>query len=232
MLEEWRAQRNKHTSCCHNKEEDYQLLKISVYEHRDTKRLYTTEQIDKRERKNGMYYKIDLKNAFLKGFLQQIQGIFIVSVAVNGNHCANHYIVFDTGRGLIIDPNFERPILFQWAYTNGKLDEKKWKEMLRILQYSSFAGMYKVYSKNSRFSDPGLETTNRDSRQQTESTPEAKRTKACIFFKKGKCKNGDICKFVHSTIEAVLDATAVKKKFFCNGLTCDIVERIIGVQIR
>ena len=113
VLEEWRAQRNKHTSCCHNKEEDYQLLKISVYEHRDTKRLYTTEQIAKRERKNRMYYKIDLKNAFLKGFLQQIQGIFIVSVAVNGNHCPNHYIVFDTGRGLIIDPNFERPILLQ-----------------------------------------------------------------------------------------------------------------------
>ena len=66
--------------------------------------------------------------------------------------------------------------------------------------------MYKVYSKNSRFSDPGRKS--RDSRQQTESTPEAKRTKACIFFKKGKCKNGDICKFVHSTMEAVPDAPA------------------------
>ena len=34
-------------------------------------------------------------------------------------------------------------------------------------------------------------------------------------------------------MEVVLGATAVvKKKFFCNGLTCDILERIIGVQIR
>ena len=98
------------------------MLKISVYEHRVNKRLYTTEQIEKGEGKKGMYDKIHLNIAFFKGFLQQIQGIFIVSVAVNGNHCANHYIVFDTGRRLIIDPNFERPILFQWAYTNGKLD--------------------------------------------------------------------------------------------------------------
>jgi hypothetical protein len=176
------------------------LVKISVLEDRVNKRLY--KQIEKGEVNKGLCDNINLKIAFLKGFLQQKQGIFIVAVAVNGNNCANHYIVFDTWRGLIIDPRFKRPILFQWAYTNGKLDENKWKKMLRILRYSDFETMYQVFSKNSRVMDPG-----RDSRQQTESTPEAKRKKACKFFKDSKCRNGDSCAFVHSTTEGVIEAT-------------------------
>jgi hypothetical protein len=110
------------------------------------------------------------------------------------------------------------------AYTNGKLDENKWKKMLRILQYTDFETMYQVFSKNSRVMDPG-----RDSRQQTESTPEAKRKKACIFFKEGKCRNGDSCAFVHSTTEGVIEAT--RDSFFCR-LSCDILERIFEVQIK
>ena len=128
--------------------------------------------------------------------------------------------------------------------------------MLNDLEYHYFETMYQMLSKASRFlpecewdrhecitNDFTGEANNkdgrnksRDSRQQTDSTPEVKRIKTCQFFKKGTCKNGDVCKFGHSTMEVAimevgLGATAVKK-FFCNGITLDILERIIGVQIR
>jgi len=200
----------------------------------------------------GLYNKLNTTNAILNGFFEQIPGIYIVKVRVGVNSSANHYIVVNSWTGQIIDPSYSFPISFQWAYTNGKLDKEKWKAMLNDLEYRWFETMYQMYSTDSRFSDrhefvtndftgeannkDGLES--QDSRQQTDSTPKVKRirVKECNFFKKGTCRNGEVCKFGHSTMElaimeVVLGATAVNQ-FFCNGLTHDILETIIGVQIR
>lgn len=196
----------------------------------------------------GVYNKLDTMNAILIGFFEQKSGIYIVKVRVGVNSSANHYIVVNSWTGQIIDPSYSFSISFQWAYTNGKLDKVKWEAMLNDLEYHCFETMYQMYSIDSRFSDRDEFVTNdftgeaedgrksRDSRQQTDSTPKVKRRKECNFFKKGTCKNGDVCKFGHSTMELaiteeVLGATAVKK-FFCNGITLDILETIIGVQIR
>ena len=188
------------------------------------KLLYTKQEIGPGVVIKKVYNKLSTKAAILIGFFEQKPGIYIVKVRVGVNSSANHYIVVNSWTGQIIDPNYSFPISFHWAYINGKLDKVKWETMLKDLEYYCFETMYQMYSKLSRFS-----------RQQTDSTPEVKRMKTCQFFKKGTCKNGDVCKFVHPTMEVaimevVLGATAVKK--FFSDLPCDILERIIGVQIR
>ena len=238
-----------------DKKEGYMLLKISVYQGVCDNLLYTKQEIGRGVEIEGVYNKLSTKKAILIGFFEQKPGIYILKVRVGVNISANHYIVVNSWTGQIIDPSYSFPISFQWAYTNGKLDKEKWETMLNDLEYNCFETMYQMLSRESRFlpewglhecitNDFTGEANNkdgrnksRDSRQQTDSTREVKRKKTCQFFKKGTCKNGDVCKFGHSTMEVeimevVLGATAVKKKFFCNGLTCDILERIIGVQIR
>jgi len=235
-----------------DKKEGYMLLKILVYQGLCDNLLYTKHEIGRGVVIKGVYNKLDTKKAILIGFFEQKPGIYILKVRVGVNISANHYIVVNSWTGQIIDPSYSFPISFQWAYTNGKLDKEKWETILNDLEYHYFETMYQMLSKESRFlpecitNDFTGEANNkdgrnksRDSRQQTDSTPEVyKRIKICQFFKKGTCKNGDVCKFGHSTMEVAimevhigLGATAVKK-FFCDGITLDILERIIGVQIR
>ena len=223
-----------------DKKEGYMLLKISVYQG-VCDLLYTKQEIGRGVVIEGVYNKLSTKKAILNGFFEQKPGIYILKVRVGVNISANHYIVVNSWTGQIIDPSYSFPISFQWAYTNGKLDKEKWETMLNDLEYNCFETMYQMLSRESRFlpewglhecitNDFTGEANNKDGRN--------KRIKTCQFFKKGTCKNGDVCKFGHSTMEVAimevhvgLGATAVKK-FFCNGLTCDILERIIGVQIR
>jgi len=177
------------------------------------KLLYTKQEIGPGVVIKKVYNKLSTKAAILIGFFEQKPGIYIVKVRAGVNISANHYIVVNSWTGQIIDPNYSFPISFQWAYINGKLDKEKWETMLKDLEYYCFETMYQMYSKLSRF----------------------KRMKTCKFFKKGTCKNGDVCRFVHPTMEVAImevaiGATAVKK--FFSDLPCDILERIIGVQIR
>ena len=231
MLQEWRNQKKK-CVCRHDEEEGYLLLTISVYQRVCDNLLYTKQEIGPGVVTKGVYNKLNTTNAILIGFFEQKPGIYIVKVRVGVNSSANHYIVVNSWTGQIIDPSYSFPISFQWAYRNGKLDKEKWVAMLNDLEYRYFETMYQMYSINSRFSDNNED--GRDSRQQTDSTPKFKRIKECHYFKKGTCKNGDVCKFGHSTMElaiteVVLGATAVKK-FFCTGITLDILETIIGVD--
>ena len=74
-----------------------------------------------------------------------------MNVAVGQSKVANHSVVFDGFRKLIIDPNYASPIYFEVLYTDGKPDEQKWKNMFKKLDYKFFHRMQQVYSIDSRF---------------------------------------------------------------------------------
>ena len=153
--------------------------------------MYTNKELGVKAAKGDGKLKIHLNRIFVSGFFECKKGLYVVTVAVGQSHVADHCIVFDSWRKLIIDPSYASPISFEVLYTDGKPDAKKWKKMFKVLDYKFFDKMHQLYSKDSRFCV-------QDSRLQTERTPEVKR---CKFFKKGAFMNGDICTFGHSTME-------------------------------
>ena len=184
--------------------------------------MYTNKELGVKAAKGDGKLKIHLNRIFVSGFFECKKGLYVVTVAVGQSNFANHCIVFDGWRNLIIDPNYDVPICFDVLYTDGKPDAKKWKNMFKVLDYKFFHRMHQVYSIDSRFCV-------QDSRLQTERTPEVKR---CKFFKKGACRNGDLCTFGHSTMELVPRGTPQQQQHFFFNLAFDILERIIGVQMR
>lgn len=184
--------------------------------------MYTNRELGVKAAKGDGKLKIHLNRIFVSGFFECKKGLYVVTVAVGQSNFANHCIVFDGWRNLIIDPNYDVPICFDVLYTDGKPDAKKWNNMFKVLDYKFFDKMHQVYSIDSRFCV-------QDSRLQTERTPEVKR---CKFFKKGACRNGDLCTFGHSTMELVPRGTPQQQQHFFFNLAFDILERIIGVQMR
>jgi len=220
------------TLCCiHDKDEAYQIRKIEVFQERSrTNRLYTTQEIGKDVCKNKKYLKIHLNDIFWKGFFECKRGLFLVSVAVSSN-VADHSVVIDSNRGLLIDPSFEQPISFQVLYTDGKPDEQKWKDMFKQMGYKFFSTMHQLYSKHSRFCEQPANVAVGPADIVGLASDNANGVKHKKSRKRKKRRTTQQTEAVEK-MEVVLGATAVKKKFFCNGLTCDILERIIGVQIR
>ena len=141
--------RRKHCPCkSHDIKEMYQFRKLVIF--KDQYHQFLTKQ----ERKKAECYEhIHLDDAFLCGFFESRKGLFLVTVVLTKGMPADHYIVIDSWRKLIIDSNFEEPISFLVTYNAAGLpDREKWRTVLCELKYHGFVEAYQVYSQNSRFS--------------------------------------------------------------------------------
>jgi hypothetical protein len=141
---------------CHGKTEQYQFQNISVVSD-EFNRLFTDKEIGVKAVKGDGKINIHLNLIFVSGFFECKKGLYVVTVAVGQSNIADHCIVFDSWRKLIIDPNYAFPISFEVLYTDGKPDAQKWKNMFYVLEYKFFHTMHQVYSKDSRFCVHGHE---------------------------------------------------------------------------
>jgi hypothetical protein len=149
-LKQWYEQKKMCKQNCHAKREQYQYQNINVFRD-ELNRLYTDKEIGVKAVKGHGKIKIHPNRIFVSGFFECKKGLYVMTVAVGQSNVANHCIVFDSWRKLIIDPNYAEPIFFEVLYTDGKPDEQKWKSMFKKLNYQFFHKMQQVYSKNSRF---------------------------------------------------------------------------------
>ena len=135
---------------CHAKREHYQFQSISVFKDQSNS-LFTDKELGVKPVQGDGKIQIQLNNVFESGFFECKKGLYVVTVAVGQSHVADHCIVFDGWRKLIIDPNYASPISFEVLYTDGKPDKQKWKKMRKELDYKFFQKMQQVYSIDSRF---------------------------------------------------------------------------------
>ena len=118
----------------------------------EDKCLFTDKEIGVKPVQGDGKIKIHLNHIFVSGFFECKKGLYVLTVAVGQNDVANHCIVFDSWRKLIIDPNYASPISFEVLYNaDGKPDQKKWENMWKELDYRFFQKMQQVYSKDSKF---------------------------------------------------------------------------------
>lgn len=114
--------------------------------------MYTDKEIGVKPVQGDGKSKIHPNNIFVSGFFECKKGLYVVTVAVGQSNIADHCIVFDSWRKLIIDPNYASPISFEVLYNaDRKPDEEKWKNMCKELDYKFFGGMQQVYSIDSKF---------------------------------------------------------------------------------
>lgn len=136
---------------CHAETEHYQFQNISVFKDQDNC-LYTDKELGVKPVKGDGKSKIHPNDIFESGFFECKKGLYVLTVAVGQNDVADHCIVFDSWRKLIIDPNYASPISFEVLYNaNRKPDKEKWKNMCKELDYKIFEKMQQVYSKGSKF---------------------------------------------------------------------------------
>jgi hypothetical protein len=118
----------------------------------EDKCLFTDKEIGVKPVQGVGKIKIHLNHIFVSGFFECKKGLYVVTVAVGQSYIADHCIVFDSWRKLIIDPNYASPISFEVLYNaDGKPDQKKWENMWKELDYRFFHKMQQVYSIDSRF---------------------------------------------------------------------------------
>ena len=135
---------------CRAKTEHYQFQNISVFKDQDNC-LYTDKELGVKPVEGDGKSKIHPNHIFVSGFFECKQGLYVLTVAVGQNHVADHCIVFDSWRKLIIDPNYASPISFEVLYNaDRKPDKQKWKNMCKELDYKIFEKMKQVYSKGSK----------------------------------------------------------------------------------
>ena len=128
---------------CHGKTEQYQFQNISVVKD-EFNRLFTDKEIGVKAVKGDGKIKIHLNHIFVSGFFECKKGLYVVTVAVGQSNIADHCIVFDSWRKLIIDPNYAFPISFDVLYNaDMKPDEQKWnKNICKELGYMFFGKIY------------------------------------------------------------------------------------------
>jgi len=136
---------------CHGNKEHYQFQNISVFKDQNNC-LFTDKEIGVKPVQGDGKTKIHLNHIFVSGFFECKKGLYVLTVAVGQSNVANHCVVFDSWRKLIIDPNYASPISFEVLYNADRLpDEQKWKNMCKELDYKFFQTMQQVYSIDSKF---------------------------------------------------------------------------------
>lgn len=114
--------------------------------------MYTDKELGVKPVKGDGKSKIHTNDIFVSGFFECKKGLYVLTVAVGQNDVADHCIVFDSWRKLIIDPNYASPISFEVLYNADRNpDKEKWKNMCKELDYKFFKKMQQVYSIDSKF---------------------------------------------------------------------------------